>query len=220
MEFIKLTVEKNLQHFESRLLPFPPFTYFPCGAWFIAPTKTKKNFLNFELTFLPTPWFLVAGIGCLAILAIGVWMVYQYHRLKSGTLSLGTFLFLATHHIIFFVSYVLIDDITHGWLVINIWHNAQYILFVWLFNQKRFQSYSSPQGFLAYLSQNHLRNITLYFSVCLAFTFVLYGMASSLTKSQFLVQLPLASLIIFQTLNFHHYIVDAIIWRRPSKKGG
>jgi hypothetical protein len=177
--------------------------------------QNQSHFLSLEITFLPVPWLLVTIVGCAAVLAIGVWLFCEYHRWKAGTFSLGSFLFLTTHHFIFFVSYVLIEDLTQGWIVVNIWHNAQYILFVWLFNQKRFQNPSAPKGLLSYLSQSRFRNITLYFCVCLALTFLLYSMAHSLAKSQLLVQVPLASLIIFQTLNFHHYIVDAIIWRRP-----
>ena len=28
-------------------------------------------------------------------------------------------------------------------------------------------------------------------------------------------QAVLAGLVLFQTINFHHFIVDAVIWRRP-----
>ena len=52
-------------------------------------------------------------------------------------------------------------QLNHGWLVLNIWHNAQYILTVWLFNNNRFKE----------------------------------GMA----------------------INFHYYVVDAVIWKVRRK---
>ena len=31
---------------------------------------------------------------------------------------------MASHFTIFYVGYLVIEDITHGWLVLNVWHNA------------------------------------------------------------------------------------------------
>jgi uncharacterized membrane protein SirB2 len=131
-------------------------------------------------------------------------------------------LYVLSHVAIFYVGYVVIDDVTAGWLVANVWHNAQYILFVWWFNNRRFEGRSQPQArFLSLISQR--RNIVLYVGVCLAISTLIYtAIASALPY----VQLPAlaAAAIAYQTINFHHYIVDAVIWRRgkpaaPPRRG-
>jgi hypothetical protein len=39
-------------------------------------------------------------------------------------------------------------------------------------------------------------------------------MLTSAVRS-FQSQAVLAGLVVFQTINFHHFIVDAVIWKRP-----
>jgi hypothetical protein len=110
------------------------------------------------------------------------------------------------------VSYVAIDDITTGWLVINVWHNAQYIAFVWLFNSNQFRGGVNQQQLaLSWLSQE--RRWPIYLLACLALTGVVY---SSINASNgYFANFTLVPLVVvvYQGLNFHHYIVDSIIWK-------
>jgi hypothetical protein len=68
--------------------------------------------------------------------------------------------------------------------------------------------------FLSTISQP--RNVLLYAFVCWAIGSILYvnidGVLRLLSESV----LPL-SLLAYMTINFHHYVVDAIIWRRPRR---
>jgi hypothetical protein len=112
------------------------------------------------------------------------------------------------------VAYIGIENINYGWLVINVWHNAQYIVFVWLFNNNLFKGQSDPKArFLSYISQNGKG--LMYFGVCCSLAVVFYQ-AMEWTLGALL---PLV--VIYQTINFHHYIVDSVIWkirRKPIKK--
>ena len=122
---------------------------------------------------------------------------------------------MASHIAIFSAGYLLIADINTGWLVLNIWHNLQYMLIVWMFNANRFGKGVDPQRrFLSTISQP--RNVLLYAFVCWAIGSILYfnidGVLGLLSESV----LPL-SLLAYMTINFHHYVVDAIIWRRPRR---
>jgi len=119
--------------------------------------------------------------------------------------------FMISHFCIFVVGYWMIEDITHGWLVINVWHNAQYLLFVWIFNTNRFKNGIDERArLLSTISQpgNKLR----YFVVCFGLTTLFYGLAMVLTHDQFLAGVP-AAVILYQGINFHHYIVDSKIWK-------
>ncbi|MCZ6665461.1 MAG: hypothetical protein O7B81_09165, partial [Gammaproteobacteria bacterium] len=99
----------------------------------------------------------------------------------------------------------------HGWLVVNIWHNAQYIVFVWLFNNNRFKSGTDPKArFLSTISQE--QNAWRYFAVCFGLSTLIYLTISNVTAAL----LPL-TIVIYQTINFHHYIVDGVIWKIRRK---
>jgi hypothetical protein len=145
------------------------------------------------------------------------WLVSQLRALRAGTLGWLHFAYLCSHHMIYVVSYALISDITQGWIVINIWHNTQYIAFVWLFNSNRFKGGVERDHLaVSWLSQE--RNWLIYLLACLALTGLLYGAIGAAANwfEQFTV-VPLA-LVCYQVLNFHHYIVDSLIWklRKPA----
>ena len=122
---------------------------------------------------------------------------------------------MLSHFTIFIVGYLLIDDITYGWLVINVWHNAQYILFVWLFNTNRYKAgVDKTTPFLSRICQP--QNFVRYLSVCLAISTLVYVTTYFIANQRTLAGLPLA-IIVYQTINFHHYIVDSRIWKVRKK---
>ena len=123
--------------------------------------------------------------------------------------------YIASHIAIFAAGYLLIDDINTGWLVLNIWHNLQYVLIVWMFNANRFGKGVEPERrFLSTISQP--RNVVLYALVCWAIGTALYFNIDGVLGLFSHTVLPL-SLLAYMTINFHHYVVDAIIWRRPRR---
>jgi hypothetical protein len=99
------------------------FYAIPLAGVFWRSAQEPTAFLGLDVRFLPVPVWL-AEFSLWAALAIMVfWLLY---RLATRELprTLGHSLFLASHWLIFGVSYIVIDNINHGWLVINIWHNA------------------------------------------------------------------------------------------------
>jgi hypothetical protein len=174
------------------------------------------EFLNMELRVIPVPLIAVQIVGAAAAVSIAWWLVKQYRAWRLGELPLAYNLYIASHVAVFGIGYLAIQHIDYGWLTINIWHNAQYILVVWLFNRNRFKAgVSSEHRWLSTLSQP--KNVAKYFAVTFALTVVAY-----LTLGTFLVILPATTLpmalIVYQTLNFHHYVVDSVIWkvRKPQ----
>ncbi len=121
---------------------------------------------------------------------------------------------MVTHFIVFYVGYNLTEDITYGWLVINVWHNAQYIAFVGLYNNNRFKGGIDARAkFLSTISQN--RFTWLYFAIFLGIsTLVYWGLTNAVYALPMFV-------VIYQAINFHYYIVDGLIWkmrRKPLQK--
>lgn len=172
-------------------------------------------FLGLPVWCVPVPEFVVRVAGVLCFGVVSVWMATQIRLLRQRQLPVSHTLYVYSHILIFMVGYVLIDDIDRGWLVVNIWHNAQYLFFVWHFNNKRFGERIDPQRrFISRLSQR--QNVAWYVLTCLLISTAVYGLVFQVSQ---LVAFQTVSLafIIGQALNYHHYIVDGIIWKRRAQ---
>lgn len=174
--------------------------------------QAPELFLGMELRVIPVPALAVEIVGYCALAGVAWWLAGRIIAWWHGRLPAAHTLYVLSHFTVFFVGYILIEDINFGWLVINIWHNAQYVLFVWLFNSNRFKSGIDPKAkLLSTLSQPN--NAWRYFLVCFGISTTVYlGLDASLSWFESMA-LPLV-LIVYQAINFHHYIVDAVIWRR------
>jgi hypothetical protein len=124
--------------------------------------------------------------------------------------------YMVTHIAIFTTGYLLIDDINNGWLVLNIWHNVQYLLIVWMFNANRFKRGIDQQHrLLSTISQP--QNVWMYVGTSLAAaTFMYLNVQKGVGLLAPSNVLP-ASFAVYMIINFHHYVVDTIIWRRPRR---
>ena len=100
-----------------------------------------------------------------------------------------------------------------GWLAINVWHNLQYVLVVWMSNAKRYAAGDRSDGAVALADQPaRARDDVLR---------VLPGdhdASSTRCSNRFTVLVMggglAVTLGIYMGINFHHYIVDALIWKR------
>ena len=147
-----------------------------------------------------------------------LWTARRLVAALQGRLATAHTLYMLTHIVIFGIAYVWTSDITFGWLMIDIWHNAQYILFVWLFNNRRFANGVDAQArFLSYISQSG--RMWLYLLVCLGVTGVVYLGVLRAVDWLLLASLS-ATIVLYQIVNFHHYIVDALIWRSGRHAAG
>ena len=177
--------------------------------------QAPEKFLWFELRVVPVPEIMVYVAGAAAAIAVGWWAVARILAWQRNQLSIAHTAFVLSQLAVFYVGYYGIEDITYGWLVINVWHNAQYVLFVWLFNTNRFKGgVVQDARFLSYLSQAN--KWWLYFLTCILLSTGVYvaliGFTSALDGSVLGI-----GLIVFMTINFHHYVVDAVIWKLRKK---
>jgi len=180
--------------------------------------QAPEKFLGMELRVLPVPLFAVEAAGAAAAIALCWWVVKQYRAWREGELPLAYNLYMASHVAVFGIGYLAIPNINYGWLTINIWHNSQYMLVVWMFNRNRFKAgVSQEHRWLSTLAQP--ANLAKYFGVTLGLTLVAYLGLNSVILALPATALPL-TLIAYQTINFHHYIVDSVIWkvRKPQMR--
>ena len=178
--------------------------------------QAPDTFLGLDFKVIPVSGVVVEIVGIAAIAALSWWLVLRILAWRRGDFALAHTLYMASHQLIFFTGYLLVEDVTYGWLVINIWHNAQYILFVWLQNNNRFKTGIDPAArSLSSLCQSS--NVVRYFAVCLAISSMVYLAIKFSIFSIGDIGLPLI-ILIYQTINFHHYIVDSVIWRSKKNK--
>ena len=171
-----------------------------------------ETFLNLPIKALVLPPEAVSALGVLAALAVGAWVLQTARQIAQGTFVPAYAGFVVSHVAIFMTAYVVIDSANAGWLAINVWHNFQYVLVVWMTNVKRFAGRIDPEArFLSRISQP--RRVASYFGCCIALsTFIYLGLERA---AAFVVGPGVGvTLGIFMGINFHHYVVDAVIWRR------
>ena len=80
--------------------------------------------------------------------------------------------------------------------------------------RRRFEKGLDPQArFLSCISQPG--RLWLYLLTCIAIAAAVYGGVLRAIDWLFFAGVS-ATLVLYQIVNFHHYIVDAIIWRSPK----
>lgn len=147
---------------------------------------------------------LLVGLAAAATLA---WAAREVRDLRRGQGAPLHAAFLVTHTVMFAWGYLVTEGMT-GWLVVNIWHNAQYLLFVWHAHAARFGRGEHPR--LARLATP--AGTALLVAGCLALMGATYGSIHLATSGLVLAGAP-ATLLVVQAINWHHYVVDALIWR-------
>ena len=173
--------------------------------------QNPGTFIGMELRVIPVPSALVGAAAAVTLALLAVWTVRRVQAWREGRLAGLHTAYMVSHFTIFTAGYLAIGDLTYGWLVINIWHNAQYILFVWLFNRRRFNAGVDPEArLISYLSQPN--RLWLYLLSCLLITGVLYWGVLRAIDWLFFAGVS-ATVVLYQVLNFHHYIVDSRIWK-------
>lgn len=185
-------------------------------------TQGWDEFLGLPIWMPKISIELVYVSGAISGIIITTWLALRLRAYFNRSLPLAQTLFMASHIVVFYVGYIAIADLSTGWVVANVWHNAQYILFVWLYNNNRFQkTATAPKTLLAWSSQPGYERVLVYFTLCLIATSVFYGSIMygyDMLFKQSPEFLFAAYVITFQAVNFHHYIVDSIIWKARNKK--
>jgi hypothetical protein len=177
--------------------------------------QQPTSFLSLPIYTFPVPSALLYVVGTVATVSVVLWVARELRVFGRRRPDAPHSAYVLSHIAIFSAGYLLIADINTGWLVLNIWHNLQYVLIVWMFNASRFEKGIDPQRrFLSTISQP--RNVVLYALVCWAIGTALYFNIDRVLALVSHSVLPL-SLLAYMTINFHHYVVDAVIWRRPRR---
>ena len=193
------------------------FYLVPAASFILMSSRQPDTYLFMQVYTIPVPVNLANTLALATLVIWCGWLVMQVKALFTGALSLTHFIYLISHYAIYLVAYVLITNVTYGWLAINIWHNLQYIIFVWHFNANTFkEGFDRSRPFISWISQP--KRFVLYIGVCLLLTKIVYYIVDmGVLMAKPYTVLPL-TVIAYMTLNFHHYVVDSYIWkiRKPA----
>ena len=168
------------------------------------------TFLDLPVKTLVFPAEAITALGFAAGVAGVMWTLRTALAFTRGTLDGMYASFVLSHVAIFIVGYIAIENSDTGWLAINIWHNFQYVLVVWMMNAKKYAGIEPATSFIARISQP--RRIAGYFLSCIAISTAIY-----LALGQFVLAFGGGMALtvgIYMGINFHHYVVDALIWKR------
>lgn len=182
---------------------------FPAWGLLTRCVQGSAAFLGYPIQLPTVPAPVADAVGLAAIACGVVWLFRQARAARQGERDWRHDGFVASHVCVSLAAYRWIDDITLGWLVLNIWHNVQYLLFVWVQNLRREVLPTGGVPAQATLCQSAAR----YGGLCLLVGAALYHVADWLGAQWLWLGLPTVLLAHF-TLNFHHYLVDGVIWKR------
>jgi len=169
-------------------------------------------YLGSQLKVIPIPYELFALVALIAGTMIAWWLIRRAVDAWRGELQFAHTLYLLSHIVVFAVAYIVLDDINHGWLTVSVWHSAQYLLFVWMYQRNHFNgALDVRRPVLSQISQPG-RGLLFYGAVILAST-VTFLLLIALLDLAAVAAVPL-TLVVFMTINFHHYTVDGVVWRR------
>jgi hypothetical protein len=172
--------------------------------------QAPTQFLGQEVRVLPVPDFVVWVLGCATAVSLVAFTWSRLGMWRRGTLPTEHTAYMASHFGMFSMGYLLVDSLDFGWLILNIWHNAQYIVFVWIFNNRRYKEGVDAQApLLSSLSQTS--RWPHYFVVCFLLSSAFYAVLGSAEGLLDATVVP--AVVIYQTINFHHYVVDGLIWK-------
>jgi hypothetical protein len=203
---------------EPRWLSQITFWSLPVAGMLHRCRQQPARFLWMDL-FLPrVPGSVALAAGIVAALLIGWFFATRRRALRRAELSWPHTLYLCAHFLVFAVAYLAIDDLQAGWLLVNVWHNVQYLAYVWMHNRARCDAGGLRDApVLSWLCQPGVARGLGYFAACLLVSTPLFaalyaaGHRIDLWLDGRLISI---TLVLALGLNFHHYIVDGLIWRR------
>lgn len=187
----------------------------PIAGILTVSARSPDHFIFLPIKTLPVPEELAQLSQAFALAVSLMWGYEQLRIWRSGNLGATYSGYMLTHVLIYSVAYIGFEDATRGWLVINMWHNAQYLAFVWMYNNRRFSTGVHPKHvLLSTLSQT--KNWWLYIATCLTVSTAFYYSAELMFAIAGSASVAYIAAF-YQVVNFHHYIVDSRIWklRRP-----
>lgn len=186
------------------------------ALWGVAHRMVHRpsHFLGVAIRLPSAPTWLEWALCAVAVGAFGLW-VWRTTREALDTsrpFDGSTRLYVIGQVILFVVGYVVIDVPSIGWIAVNVWHNAQYLMFVHGWNARRFAGAEAKDvGSLARITgeANGARFYVAFALMGAAMYSAAWFVAEALHAS---LDRAIVYLVVLQAINMHHYIADMVLW--------
>ena len=184
----------------------------------------------FQDFWLPPVPRLAATIAGLASAALWLyWICTRVLAYRRGELPLGHTLYMLSHFAVYLGGYILIGELCSGWLLVNVWHNVQYLAFVWIYNRNRYATgVDHRTHVLSWLSQPGIIRMSLYFLATIALALPIYYLLPRLFGRREMYSVKLITLHFWiATLGVVLYIasmwiagvMQGLMWRAVNADG-
>lgn len=192
---------------------------FPVWGYLHRSAQAPDSFLGYPIWLPPVAQELAHATGIAAGIAALSWCVCLVYRRAARKESRVVDGFILSHLLVSWVGYVWINDITIGWLVVNVWHNIQYLIFV--YRQRPSDAAAMRhevepiRGWEGRVKWARAPMAAVpFFLACSVVGAAFYTGAGIVGESLLWLGLPTV-LIAHFILNFHHYLADSMVWKRP-----
>lgn len=180
------------------------------AAFFWALSRATDRFLGMPIFILPHALARVLSVCC-AIAAAQAIVQLAWHR---GEGFGHPVVFTLSHVIVFVSAYTLLTTLDNAWLVSNMWHNAQYLLIVRNALGSSALDNVKPSSRAAVLASAAAG--LPFLTACAVGGGLAYGLLGDFMRTA-LAQAAGVVIAIYMGINFHHYVVDGLVWKRRSR---
>jgi hypothetical protein len=165
-----------------------------------------KNYMGYPIA-MPSVEFVTPVMIVLwgaSVFLTAAYLACEAYELYRKRFVPGRFLAVFSGAAINLAAWVFVEDIIWGYLVVSMWHALQYISYVHAFR-------AAPPPGANVLKLSLGQHVALIFGSGLALYLIMQGVGRLLPSILIVVQL---------SMNFHHYLADAFIWKapRPAKQ--
>lgn len=209
----------NTKSFRDDRLSESLIFVFPLWGFLHWCAQSPEVFFGYPIKLPHIPAVFLTVTGVIALILGGCWLVRLCKLVIRGRTNYWHSCFVASHVCVFVIAYLCVTDITLGWLIVNIWHNIQYLLFVWLKNLQRDAAHRDSLQPTASAEPNNStasfpwRHAASYLTLCTLAGAAVFEMMDWMGGQLLWLGLPTV-LIAHFTVNYHHYLVDGVIWKR------
>jgi hypothetical protein len=167
--------------------------------------KCPHTFLSYDLASLPIAVLMPITVGACALSAVAllVYLASEFREARLNQFLPGRFLCVSTAIVVNLVAWVAVSEMMWGYLMAGFLHGLQYLSFVAAFRKQ-------PPAWAHLAQTNPWLYIATLAIISLALQFSYNGFA------KLVVLFPIFHL----TMSFHHYLVDAFVWKRPRRDHG
>jgi hypothetical protein len=162
----------------------------------------NKTYFGYPIAMLPVEYLFPVWIALWVVTALIVvaYIGFECEEWYHGRTVPGRILCFFSGAVVNVTAWVVVGDIVWGYLVVSAWHALQYITYVHSFR-------ASPPPGAKVLKLSWKPHIGLL---------LIGGIALSLVGLGLQWWLPPAIVVFHLSMNLHHYLADAFIWRAPK----